>query len=245
MITYAVLRAELRRKWLIVAGGALVTAVAYIDVVHFSLRFVFGERGLELPSYVRYVNVVALPLFVLSFCPLLPAFRDDGPERAWLLRGWTVSRRAAICVAALIAVYAIETPYLRPILQPNPKVSMRADFAPLLEQIRSSVGTSRVWIYFPHDLPNQFASRMVLFLLAPTPAVVERSDSFLASDDASIATAWRPFDYVWIPSELTVEEGARLAPFFAGVARPGLYHVQSSSSDSVTLVALGEQIPSY
>jgi hypothetical protein len=245
VITYAVLNAESRRKWLIVAGGALVTAIFYIAMVHYSLRFVFGERGLELPSYVRYVNVVALPLFVLSFCPLLPAFRDDEPERAWLLHGWRVPRRAALCVAALVAVYAIETPYLRPLLQPNPKVPLRADFEPLLEQIRASVGSSRVWIYFPRDLPNQFVSRLILFTLAPTPAVVERSAAFLASDESVIATAWRPFDYVWIPSELTPDETAGLSPFIAGVARPGLYHVQSSSSDTVTLVALGEQTPAY
>ena len=74
-IGYAVLTGESRREWLMIAGGVLVTALVYIAGLHWSYRFTFGARGLDLPSYVRYVHVIALPMLLLSFCPLLPAFR--------------------------------------------------------------------------------------------------------------------------------------------------------------------------
>ena len=74
-IGYTVLTGESRREWLIIAGGVLVTALVYIAGLHSSYRFTFGARGLDLPSYVRYVHVIALPMLLLSFCPLLPAFR--------------------------------------------------------------------------------------------------------------------------------------------------------------------------
>jgi hypothetical protein len=106
--------------------------------------------------------------------------------------------------------------YLRPILQPNPRITLRTEYEPLLGRIRASIDTSRLWIYFPADLENRFIGHMLQYLLAPTPTVVERSADFLQGDDAaSIAAAWRRFDYVWIASPLTPEGAAGLARFSA------------------------------
>jgi hypothetical protein len=172
-IAHGVVAGDSRRQWLIVAGGVFVTAVAYLAALHLSYRFAFGARGLDLPSYVRYVNVIALPMVLLSFCPLLPAFGNSEHKRAWHIRGQAVSQRAAIVAAAAIALYGLETPYLRPILAPNAKVPQRANVEPLLEPLRS-IGMSRLWIYFPRDdEDNDFFGRMVQYLLAPTPAAVE------------------------------------------------------------------------
>ncbi len=244
-IASAVLTRDTRRQWLLVAAGLATTALAYIASVHLSLRFVFGEYGLELPSYLRYVHVVALPMFLFSFCPLLPGFRDANADRAWHLRGWPISRLAAIYLAGVLAVYAFETPYLRPILQPNPPVPLRTELEPLLEQVRANVGTARVWVYSPYDWPNGFVARLMKFVLAPTPAVVERSERFLDGGDLAIASVWRGFDYVWIPSELTAEEAAKLARISASVPRAGLYRVRPAYGGGVTLVALGESDHAY
>jgi hypothetical protein len=240
-IAIFVLRRDSRRTWLIVAGGVLLTALAYIASLHLSYRFAFDTRGLDLPSYTRYVNVVALPLLLLSFCPLLPAFRGRAQEAVWLVRGSAVPQRAAIYIAALVALYAVETPYLQPIVQPNREHPLRAELEPLIEEIRADVGMSRTWIYYTADSPNGFGP-MVRFLLAPTPAAMEGSDRFLQNDDAaSIAAAWHGFAFVWIASPLTPEAAAGLARFSGGVTTAPLYRIRSSPSGDVTLQPLGER----
>ena len=205
LIAYGLLTGDARRRWLLVAGGVLLTAVAYIASLHLSYRFAFGERALALPSYLRYVHVVALPMLLLSFCPLLPAFRQDG--RAAHLAHARMGRTAArgVFAAAVVACYGFETPYLQRILGPNPKIEVRTALEPLLEDIRADVGTSRLWIYYPTDTGNGFNGRVVQFLLAPTPAVIERSPRFFENDTASVAASWRAFEYVWIATPLTAE----------------------------------------
>jgi hypothetical protein len=241
LIAYRLLTPELRSSWLLVAGGVLLTAIAYIASLHLSYRFAFGERGLALPSYLRYVHVVALPLFLLSFCPLLPAFRRNEPDRVWRIREWAVPQRAALFAAAVVACYGLETPYLQRILEPNPQIQVRTALEPLLEDIRADVGTSRLWIYYPTDTGNGFNGRLVQFLLAPTPAVIERSPQFFENDAASVAASWKAFEYLWIASPLTPEAAAGLARFSAGNVTAPLYRVRSATSGDVTLEPLGHR----
>ncbi len=235
VIAYVVLTPEARRKWLVVAGGVLATALAYIATLHLALQFVFGDRGLELPSYVRYVQVIALPMFLLSFCPLLPAFRADGQQRDWLLHEWAVPRRTTIYVAAMLAVYALETPYLRPILEPNPNVPLRARLEPIVDDIRATIGASRLWIYYTEDTRHGLIGRLVRFLFSPTPAVIETSERFLQNAEAAeVAAAWQRFDYVWIASPLTPEAAAGLSRF-TEVATAPFYLVRRDAGGNLRL----------
>jgi hypothetical protein len=244
-IAYGVLADESRRRWLIVAGGVFCTAVAYIAFLHVSYRFSFGERGIDLPSYVRYVHVVALPMLLVSFCPLLPAFQN-GPDSAWVIRGRVVSRRGAICVAAVLALYAVETPYLRPILSPNPKTELRTNLETMIEEIRADVGTSRTWIYYTADSENGFIARMALYLFAPTPAVVETSETFLQNANAaSVAETLSAFEYLWIASPLTPEASAGLARFSAGNVTAPLYRVRPAVSGTVLLEPIGQRVEAH
>jgi hypothetical protein len=239
LLGYGVLTRESRRSWLLVAGGVILTAIAYIASLHLSYRFAFGERALALPSYLRYVHVVALPMFLLSFCPLLPAFRQAARDGVWRISEWAVPQRAALFAVAVAASYGLETPYLRRILEPNPRIEVRTALEPLLEEIRARVGTSRLWIYYPTDTGNGFNGRVVQFVLAPTPAVIERSPQFFENDTASVAASWRAFDYVWIATPLTSEASAGFARFAAD-ATAGLYHVRSSHSGDIVLEPLRE-----
>jgi hypothetical protein len=240
-IAASVLTGESRRRWLIVAGGALVTALAYLVVLHASYRFAFGERGLDLPSYVRYVNVIALPLLLLSACPLLPGFGGPEGNRVWRFRHWRIPQRATVFVVAVLVLYFTETPYLRTIVEPHPESPGRTALEGVVAEIRRQVGNSRLWIYYTGDSPQGALSRIALYLLSPTPAVVEQSERFLhANDTRSIATVWSVFDYVWIASPLTPESAAGFARFDAGEATMGLFRVHALGGDKVVLEPLRE-----
>jgi hypothetical protein len=228
----AVLRDDSRREWTLVAGGVLITAVVYIAALHLSYRFAFGARGLDLPSYVRYVNVVALPMFLLSLSALLPVVRRGARDEAWLVHGWAVPKRAAVFAVGLVAFYVLEPPYLRPVLQPNPAVPIRASFEQVAQPVGAAVGKSRLWIYLPGDDETDIFVRILRYLLVPTPTTVELSEHFLEGEDAArIAAKWRSFDYVWITQLPSVEAGIGLARFSGGTAHAGLYHVRSSDGE--------------
>lgn len=234
-VCYAWLPRESRGRWLLVAGGVLITSLAYIAALHSSYQFSFGERGLELPSYVRYIQVVALPMLLVSFLPLLPAFAETSRDATARVR---TRYRAGILTAAVIALCAFETPYLRPILEPNPPVERRAAVEPHLAAIGAAVGRSRLWVYFPGDTDSTFFGHMVQYLLAPTPVAVEDSPGFFENADAdTIASTWREIDYVWVAEIPTVEAGIGLARFTAGPARPGLYRPEWSD-DRCSLIPL-------
>jgi len=240
-LAYGAVDREARRQWLVLAVGMLATALAYLASLHLSYRFAFGELAIELPSYLRYVNVVVLPMLLLSFCPLLPAFRGGAVQSVWRVKSFNLPRRAAIYVAAVLALYVLETPYLRPIVEPNRTHAVRAGLTPLIEDIRLEVGTSRLWIYYTADSPNGFLGRMVKFLLTPTPTSLEGSERFLESDAASIAAAWRGYDYIWIASPLTTETAAGLGRFSGGVTTAPLYRILASPSGDIALQPMGER----
>jgi hypothetical protein len=235
---------EARWTWGIVSGGLLATAAAYILTLYFSYRFAFDTRGLELPSYVRYVHAVVLPLVLCAFAPLLPVFRGIGDAPAWTVAGRSLPRHAALFGGALAALYVFETPYLTPLVRPNERIALREAIEPVTSAIHNGVGRSRLWIYLPQDQPNGFIGRMLQYLVTPTPALVERSLDFFGRSEAEILASWAGVDYVWIPSQLPPEvtaDWARLAPDAPTV---GLFHVRSSTAGDLDIALVTGPQPS-
>jgi len=235
----AALTRESRRRWLLVAGGVLITALVYVIALHYSYRFTFGSRGLDLPSYVRYVNVIALPMLLLSFCPFLPAFRDPDASPVWSVRRWSVDRNAAIYATALLTLYLAEPPHLAPIFEPNRESPGRAALEGVTAEIHKAVGESRLWVYYTGDSSHSTFSRIAMYLLTPTPTVFEPSARFFQTGDpASIGAVWGQFDYVWIASLLPPESVSTLARFDTGNATTGLFRVRVLRTGNVALEAV-------
>jgi hypothetical protein len=224
-----VLTAQARWTFGIVACGFLAAAAGYIATLYLSYRFAFGDRGLELSSYIRYVHTVVLPLALCSFAPLLPAFREAGTLAAWVVAGRRLSRHAALFGGALVALYLFETPHLLPLVRPNERLPLRTAFEPVTSAIHAGVGRARVWIYLPQDQPNGFIGRMLQYLLTPTPVLVERSEEFLRRSEREIRASWSGFDYVWIPAHLPEAIAADWARLAQGAPSAGLFHVRSSA----------------
>ncbi len=231
---------EARVCWLIVAGGVFATALVYVAALHWSYRFTFGARGVELPSYVRYVHVIALPMLLLAFCPLLPAFRERGSTSSRQLHTWPVERRTGIFLGALVALYVFETPYLLPLTRPPAPIPERAAIERTVAQVREQVGDSRLWVHFTRDTQDRLLSRIALYLLAPTPSVVEHSERFLyVNDVTSVATVWSRFDFIWIANALSPEAAAGFARFGTGDATVGLFRVHALENGEISLEPRG------
>jgi hypothetical protein len=240
-----VLTREARWTFGIVACGFLAAAVGYIVILYFSYRFAFGDRGLELSSYIRYVHTVVLPLALCAFAPLLPAFREPGTPTAWVIGGRRVPRHAALFGAALVALYVAEPPHLLPLVRPNDRHQLREVFEPVTRALQAGVGRARVWIYLPQDQPNGFIGRMLQYLLTPTPVLVERSEDFMRQSEHEIRDRWSGVDYVWIPMQLPEAIAADWARLAGGGPPAGLFHVRSSANGEleVELVTWSQLAP--
>lgn len=184
-------------RWSLLATGALGTALAYSAVLYLSYQFAFGERGLLLTSYIRYTHSAALALLLIAIAALSPAHGLLGS--AARVGRVSVPVGGAAISAVLAWLFVFETPYLRNFTDENPRLEPRVAAEPLMREIRASVGTRRLWVFFPVDRPNGFLGRLIQFQLAPTPTTIERSADFMAQPAETLAAALEDYDVLWFP----------------------------------------------
>jgi hypothetical protein len=229
-----VIRGSDRWVWSTAAIGVLSTAAAYLFVLYLSYPFVFGERGLELPSYVRYANTVVLPMVLFAFAPLVPAFAGSN-RRPGL---FDFRLQTGLFMTGLLALWTFEFPYLRPLVAGHPKSELRQELEPVATALQRALGREALWIYLPQDSGNGFVGRLMQYLLSPTPATVERSMSYFERDPATLAAGFQRFSYVWIPAPLPPEVSTRVSPMTHGVTQ-GLFLVTGGGRELVPVTASG------
>jgi len=210
--------------------------------LYLTYRFAAGADGLLLSSYTRYVHTIALPMLILCFAPLLPAFRGREPERSWRVSGRSVPLPSVLALAGCVALYVFETPYLRPVFERNSVLALRLEVEPMAGAVHSLVGRSSVWLYLPGDLGNGFVGHLFQYLMAPTPTHVERSKEFLERAPEAVLEDWSKFDYVWLPTKLEPETEQRLAEIAGVPLTERLFVVSTDESGKTRLLPIGSQL---
>ncbi|HEX7235719.1 MAG TPA: hypothetical protein VF405_02085, partial [Gammaproteobacteria bacterium] len=193
-------------------------------------------------SYMRYVHTVALPMLIVSFAPLLPAFRSVDAAHAWVIAGRRIPLASVLAVLGCAALYTFETPYLRPVYERNRVVQMREQLEPLTAPISAVAGRSRVWVYLPNDYPNQFVGRLIQYLLAPTPAHVERDAQYFARDRAEVLENWAGFDYVWLPAEIEPQIAGQFSEIAGLPLTERLFVVSHDAASETRLLRVAEKL---
>jgi hypothetical protein len=187
-----------RVSWAIVGGGTWLTAVAYIGVLFLGYRYIANNRnGFELSSYIRYAHSMLLPVVLVCFAPLSPAFSADRVSRIRLGNNLTISRNAAIFAVALAALIFFEPPYLRPLYTVQDPPQMRTTMEPFTDRLRATIGEARLWVYLPNELPNGFIGQLLQFQLSPGRTYVEEDASALLDDPMALKDELRNWDYMW------------------------------------------------
>jgi hypothetical protein len=243
-LTVLVLRGPERRIWGIVASGVALTGIAYLVALYLTYRFAAGEYGLLLSSYTRYARTIALPMLIVCFAPLLPAFRGPEPERAWRILGRSAPRHSILALVGCVGLYVFETPYLRPVFEKNAVDTLRPELEPIAAAIHSAVGRSSVWLYLPNDYENRFVGHLFQYLMTPTPIHVERARAFLDREPSEVLEDWSKFDYVWLPSEVNAEIANRFAEVTGLPLIDRLFLVSTDESGKTRLEPLTSQIAS-
>lgn len=240
LLLTVVLRNNSRPAWVIVAAGFAATGIAYIAALYLTYRYAAGEYGLVLSSYMRYVHTIVLPMVIVSFAPLLPAFRDDADSRSVAIGGRAVPVTSSVALIGCLALFVFEPPYLRPVYEPHTVVPLRQELEPVTDSIRSAVGRSRVWVYLPGDSPNGFIGQLLQYLLVPASARVEREPSFLERDPARIHAEWSDFDYVWLAQELEPGAAGRFVETTGQSLSTRLFAVVVDDAGGVRLTPVGD-----
>ena len=216
---------EWRWTWGIVGLGLILTSLAYTATVFLSYQFAFAERGPLLPSYVRYMHSIALPLVLAAFAPLLPAFEPNPGGKANNSGKSVLWFPAEAFLIGLTALLVFETPYPRPLLESNPEIPIRMQTREAAELIREEAAGGAAWVFLPMDTPNGFNSRVLAFELSPVPAFVETSDRFVDLPDSEILRIWKNYSVVWMPL-LNDELVARVEGVLGETLRSHIIRVQ-------------------
>ena len=225
-----IVRGTQRLVWGSLAAGVALTGAAFLAALYLTYRFAAGEYGLVMSSYMRYVQTIVLPMLLLSFAPLVPAFRPN--DSGALIEVGARKLRAGTLAAfgGIAALWLFETPYLTPLREPNPPSPLRQQLEPLTAAIQDFAGSSPVWVYLPNDYPNGFMGQLVQYLVAPTPAVVERDGTFMSKDDEAVFDVWSQFGWVWIAAELDAETSARFRNLTGQSEDSRLFRVREAGS---------------
>ena len=225
-----------RGRWAIMAIGMLATLLLYLVVLSLSYRFAFDDRALSLSSYMRYVHTALLPMLLLVFLPLLPAFRDDDEETIELPNGVRLPVGASIFAALLVVLYVVETPYVKPLYTAHQPPPIHTQLQPLSARIAGVVGDGRLWIYFPVPDSNGLIGRILKYQMTPVrtevavdPALFETRPDLLQN----LASDW---DYLWFPIQ-SPELDRQLQLQFGEDLKERLFRVDRNG-DGVSITAL-------
>lgn len=202
MLSRTIVSRDIRRRWAIAAAFVWLTAVAYVGVLYLGYVYVSGnQNGYALSSYVRYVHSMLLPVVLFCFAPLLPAFAGSHLPPFKLSANLKIGRHSAIFVLLLAALFIFERPYLGTLYTAQQPPAIRVQLEPLAEQLRRSIGTARLWVFFPSVDTNGFIGHLLKYQLTPGPTHIELNSSVLLDDQASLRDELGNWEYAWFPIE--------------------------------------------
>lgn len=218
------------------SGLTWLTAVAYIGILFMGYRYIANnDNGLNLSSYIRYSHSMLLPVLIMVFAPLLPAFRSPGDAQLALGEDISVSRTSAVFSALLVLFMFFETPYLQPLVTTQTPPDLRLQTETLTIRIRQKIGDAPLYVFFPNAMTNGFIGQMLQFQLSPGRTVVGEDIRELLEDPQAFGQALADYEYAWFPIQ-SEEIDLALEPMLRGDVTQRLFRV-GLEGDSVTLTS--------
>ena len=199
---------EARVSWLVVAGCTWGAAVTYVGLLYLGYRYVsVSEYGLILSSYVRYAHSMLLPVVLMCFAPLLPAFATENSRQVKVAGNKQIGLHSIAFTVALLALFVFERPYLKPLYSAQRPPAIRLQLDPMTRQVRTAIGESRLWVFFPNDVSNGFIGQMLQYQLSPGRTYVEEDATTLLGDQIALKNELGNWEYAWfVPQNPEFEE---------------------------------------
>ena len=231
MLSRTIVSRDIRRRWAIAAAFVWLTAVAYVGVLYLGYIYVSNSQsGYALSSYVRYVHSMLLPVVLFCFAPLLPAFAGSQFPPVKIFDRLKLTRHAVIFALLLAALVIFERPYFGTLYAAQQPPEIRTQFEPLAEQLRKSIGTARLWVFFPSVDTNGFIGHLLKYQLTPGPTHIEVNSSVLLDDQASLRDELGNWEYAWFPIQ-NPEFDAAMERLIGTTATERIYRITGSGAD--------------
>jgi hypothetical protein len=144
------------------AGFVALVFVVYATLLYLLYALVFPEeKAVNVASYVRYIDIVVLPVVMIGFAPWLAL----GARFGWRARREQLG--IWLPAATLAFLYLFETPYLALIVEARPRVGVRARVQDRLRDVRELVPRDASLYVIPTVRDNGFLQTLLRYELAP------------------------------------------------------------------------------
>lgn len=224
-------RRDRRLQWAVASGLTWLTAVAYIGVLFMGYRFIANDQnGFNLSSYIRYSHSMLLPLLIVLFAPMVPAFQPEDGTRIRFGDKLAVRRTSLIFAAAFGAFFVVETPYLKPVYTTQQPPDLRLQLEPMTLALRQQIGEAPLWVYFPNSMANGFIAQLLQFQLSPGRVTVEEDFDALTNNPTAVRSELADFDYAWFIIQ-SPEIDAALESLVGGEITARIFRIEKDGGD--------------
>jgi len=188
-----------RNAWAVTALLVWLTAPVYLLALYFSYKFVsLTAQGIILSSYVRYAHSILLPLVVIIFAAMIPAFSGHLHRPVKLSAKVALPRPMLAFSTLLLLLVVFERPYLERLYVTQTAPDFRLQTEPLTKNLRAEIGDSRLWVFFPNESGNGFPGKLLTYQLSPGRTFVEQDQAAAFARIDELKTELSNWDYLWI-----------------------------------------------
>ena len=203
-----------------------LSVAVFLYILFLSYHFAFGGAALALPSIIRFIHTILLPLMLITVAPLFTAYDS--------------SRRAqALLVILLVALLAYETPYLKPMLYPvdNKEIAgvleIRKSLQKAIRRLPDESRQAKLMVYAPEVIDSGILARIIYYELAPTRVTMNTDKQLLLTDISQLKASWSEYNYVWMP--ITFEDDFKMTPEFRELLKQSNLFKVNRAGDDIAL----------
>jgi len=177
-----------KHKLIIIYGYVSFVTFIYLIILLLSYTVAFGVDGLRIPSYVRYINMSILPMLLIAFMTMLPAYR--------LITIKKYPKQVLFSfVFTFIVLASIVRPYLPP-LYSQLQNGVRKEIDAISYNIRKVVpAKTKLFVVFPIR-NNGSLNNMIRYDLVPINSTISKYD-FEKKSFNEMIKIYSKYQYVW------------------------------------------------
>ena len=183
---------EKRIEIALINSYILFVTIVYLFILYFSFLVAFGNGALRIPSYVRYMNMATLPMFMIGFSLMLPLLKSKYDEQ----KSYNFNSRIFISALLTISIFGyIVQPYINPMYSQLSN-GFRKNIDTASVNILSKVPPkSKLFAIFPVK-NNGSLNNILKYSLIPAITTVSKID-FEKKTFQEMLKIYSKYDYVW------------------------------------------------
>jgi hypothetical protein len=176
-----------KTKIILIYSYLLFVNIIYLFILYFSFLVAFGTGALRIPSFVRYMNMGILPMFIIGFSVLLPMFNKN--------YNYTLKRKFFISSFIILILIFITRPYLKPMYS-QLKNGFRATSDKISKNIIKTIPIkSKLFVVFPIR-NNGSLNNILRYSLIPINSTIS-SYKFSDKSFQEMINIYSKYDYIW------------------------------------------------